>query len=380
MAEDNSSTLRSESVSELEPRYSQPSSIDQNQSAEAVYQLLLAHHDYRMSEQLHTYLTPVLVGIGVIGNLLAIIILRRGSLRKSSVCFYLAVYGVFNILNLAVVNGTSWLCYILQKPCISTLTDWSCGLWTFIMHLIVYGGIWIVVAMSIDRFVYLCLPSRSLSLCTVFSAKIIVVFILVGLVVISVHTMWTYELQPQGCYIPYHQKDLHTLIWPWISATCFSYLPLALLFIFNVCISISLCLKKDRCNQVTRGNGGQEQHNYIALAVSVLFFSLTMPATIINLIDIHFPIQWLSVELLAQIELTKSITDILTLTNIAGLLFVLLIFSKAFRHELYQTLKGLNLQRESKNYELSEVSKEKDKKDRKHVDYEICNTDVSTNV
>ncbi|KAK6184602.1 hypothetical protein SNE40_007045 [Patella caerulea] len=372
------STNRTETGSQQQPSDSQVSLIDRNLTAEAVHQLLLAQPDYRMSELLHTYLNPILMVLGIISNLLAIIVLRRKNLRNNSVCFYLAAYGVFNLLTLTVVHGTNWSCYIFETPCIGTLTDWSCGLWTFITHVIIYGGLWVVVAVSIDRFVYLCLPNKSLSLCTVFSAKVIVVFIVVGLVVISVHAMWTYQLQPQGCFIPHHQKDLHTLIWPWISATCYSYLPLALLLTLNICISIAMCLKKHRCRQMGRENEERVENNYITLIVSMLFFVLSMPATIINIIEIHFPLKWISIELVAQIELTNRITNILTIVNLAALGYVLLLFSKGFRDETYLILKGLGLVPKSKHCELREMSKYSDQLDRKHVEYEVCNMENST--
>ncbi|XP_046570789.1 probable G-protein coupled receptor 139 [Haliotis rubra] len=332
--------------------------------------LLLSEPDFRMSEQLHRYLTPVLIIIGNFSNLLALLVLRRKNLRQHSACFYMSAYAIANLLVLNLVSGVAWLCYILQKPYIATLSDWGCGLWTFMANVMIYSGIWFVVAMTIDRYVLLCYPNKALTMCTVFTAKVSSVFIMIGLVVISVHAMWTYQLQEHGCFIPYHMKDLHILIWPWMSATFYSYLPLLLLFHLNICLMVSLCLKRHRLRPTIQADGGDD-FIVITLIISMSFFALAVPATIINLIDIHAPSSWLNAKLIAQIELTKKVTGILSAANQAVLGYLLLICSKTFRTEFARFFTDLTIKRRPKVYEMRNMSGNDDSS-RIHVEYEIC--------
>lgn len=355
------------------------------------YEQLLAHPDIRMRDDLLRYVTPVLIVFGNFSNLLALIVLRRKNLRPHSVCFYMTAYAVANILVLELIMGITWLCFVLEKTYIGSITDWSCRLWTFISNVIIYCGIWFVVVLTIDRFIYLCQPRKAASYCTVFTAKFIVLTVLVGLLVISIHAMWTFDLQPQGCFVSSEQQDLHTLIWPWWSASIYSYLPLAMLFFINIVLSVSLCLKRHRQRRSQQVEGADD-FAITTLVISSSFFLLTVPATIINIIDIHFPSSMLSIDLIAGIELTKKVTEILSSINHTLLGVILMIFSRAFRQEVFSMAHSLHFKRRPRVYEMCNVSandgSNNDTGDgnghvlnnSSRIEYELCNSSGVTSV
>nr|KAG5712729.1 hypothetical protein BaRGS_029784 [Batillaria attramentaria] len=322
-----------------------------------LYEDLLAHPNIRMRDELLRYLTPVLIVFGNFSNLLALIVLRRKNLRQQSVCFYMAAYAVANILVLDLILGIQWFCFVLEKTYIAMLTDSLCRLWTFATNVIIYCGIWFVVMMSIDRFIYLCYAHKATSYCTVFAAKAIVVIVMIGLIVVSIHAMWIFELQPQGCFVSYEQQDLHTMIWPWWSATIYSYLPLALLFLINITLSVSLCLKRHRQRRSQQVGEGDD-FAITTLVISSCFWLLTVPATAINVIDIHYPSAWLSIDLIAEIELTKKITEILSHVNQTLLGVILMIFSRAFRQEVFSLVQAVRFKRRPKVYEMGNMNED----------------------
>ena len=332
---------------------------------------LFAEPEYRMSEQLHKYLTPVLITVGNFSNLLALLVLHRKNFRRHSACFYMCGYAVSNLLVLNLVSGLGWLSYILHKPYVTMLSDVWCGLWMFLTNVMVYSGIWFVVAMTVDRYIQLCYPRQALTVCTLFVAKLSVVFIMIGLVVISVHAMWTFQLQPQGCFIPYYLNDLYIRIWPWMSATFYVYLPLLMLFVLNILLSVALCLKRHRSPEQDQAEGS-DNFIIITLIVSSSYFILTVPATILNLLDIHAPSSWLNPKLVAQIELTKKVTDFLMGANPAILGYILLCCCPMFRNELKQLFTDLSMKRRPKVYEMRKTARDEDSS-HIHVEYEACN-------
>lgn len=365
------------------------------------YELLLTHPSFRMKDELLRYATPVIVVFGNFSNLLALVVLRRKNLRQHSVCFYMAAYAVANLLVLDLILGTAWICFVLEKQYIGGITDWGCRLWTFVSNVIIYCGIWFVVVLAIDRFIYLCYSRKAASYCTVFAAKTIVIIVLIGLVVVSIHAMWTYELQPQGCFVSFEQQDLHTLIWPWWSASIYSYLPLTMMLFINIVLSISLCLKRHRQRRSQQVGTTTDDFAITTLVISSCFFLLAVPATIVNVIDIHFPASWLSIDRIAEIELTKKITEILSSVNQTLLGTILMIFSRAFRQELYSLASAIHLKRRPKVYEMCNMSTDSaaangnDNEDdggraqpcnnasssRNHIEYQACNsTDVTSSV
>ena len=283
-----------------------------------------------MRDQLLRYVTPSLVVLGNLSNVCALLVLRRKVLRQQSVSVYLTAYAIANILLMDVVLGPAWFCYVLEKPYIGTVTDWGCRLWTFISNVVLYCGIWFIVGLISDRFIHLCYSQKAASYCTVFSAKTITLVILIALVVVSIHAMWTFELQPQGCFVSIGQDDWHVKTWPLWSATFYSYLPLTILFFLNIALVVSVWVKRHK--RTTTGN--TDDFIIPTLILTSTFFLLTTPATAANLVDVYFPMSRLSTDIIAKIELTKSITEIFNIVNQVLLSPILFLFSRTFRRDM----------------------------------------------
>ena len=126
---------------------------------------------------------------------------------EKSVFFFLQIYAVTNTLVLYVGCGVDWFSHITETTYIANFSDWLCRVWQFIYNVIIYAAGWIVVSMSIDRFIIVWHPRQAPYMCTVFMAKLVTIIILIGLVVVSIHAMWTYELTSHGCNIDPMQQD-----------------------------------------------------------------------------------------------------------------------------------------------------------------------------
>lgn len=301
------------------------------------YKQLFASPEMRLGELLVRYVLPIIIILGNINNFIVLFVLRRHKLRSNSVAFYLSAFAIANLCVLDLMLGITWLCGVFEMTHITMLADWTCRLWTFISNVITYSGIWLVLAASVDRLVYMRWPNKAQSYCTLFAAKTVVSFVLIGLVVVSIHAMWTYELHEQGCFVSYNQ-DLHTIIWPWWSATVYSYIPLILLLILSLVQIIPLCYRAIRrqplhTNQTDIGFGSGGNFVTATIVLSFTFFILTVPNAAINLVDIHLPAEWLEADLIARLEFAKNISNLLSCLNNSILGFVLIVCSGEFRTE-----------------------------------------------
>ncbi|CAG5135710.1 unnamed protein product [Candidula unifasciata] len=354
------------------------------QNESSFYDLLLNHGDIKMRDDLLRYMTPVVIITGNLSNLMALFVLRRKKLRRNSVCFYMCAYAIANLLTLNLMLGVGWVCFAFNKIYVSNLTDWSCRLWSFITNVITYSGIWFVVAMNIDRLLYTLSRSGGQGNCSVFSAKAAVTAIVIGLVVVSIHAMWTFELQPHGCYVPFQQGDIHILIWPWWSATVYTYLPLFLIISLNIVHITALALKY--CHELQssspQADGGKDSFVVTVIVVSMSFFLLAVPATVANILDIHMPSSWLSVDLVARMELTKKITEILSSLNQVVFGAQLLLCSEEFRRECVALLRVIfccvGSKRNIKMVSIRQPSNSEDSSPERQVDYELCNNNDET--
>ena len=56
------------------------------------YDEILNYHDYQETTRLmQVYIRPVLIVGGTVGNLLTFCVMQRGSMKKLSTCFYMAI-------------------------------------------------------------------------------------------------------------------------------------------------------------------------------------------------------------------------------------------------------------------------------------------------
>ncbi|GFO46717.1 FMRFamide receptor-like [Plakobranchus ocellatus] len=364
------------------------------------YEQLLSHNTFKMRDELLKYVNPMLIILGNISNLIALIVLRRKKFKRSSVCFYLGAYAVANLLVLNLMLGLSWMFYIFETKHVTFIADWTCRLWMFLSNVITYSGIWFVVAMNVDRLIYISSRANAQAHCTRFSAKVVVTLIVILLVVVSIHAMWTYELRVHGCFVAFERNDLHTIIWPWWSAAVYSYIPLSTLIVLNVIQIAVPCVRHFRHGNSTGwGNmssridtEGTDNFVLAALVISLHFFFLTVPATVINVLDIHLPSSWLQVDVIARIELAKKITEQMSSLNQSLLGLHLFACSPDFRRELAHCCRAIfrcksARKRPFKAFELRgnsgirvgvKTSNSDDSSSQhREVDYELCNSNES---
>ena len=238
---------------------------------------------------MQTYVPPLLILFGTIGNILSFWALRR-SPKQCSVFFYMALYALTNTLNLYVACGLSWISHITGTPYIANLADWLCKVWQFFFSVMRYTSTWLVLAMVFDRFVYLAIPSWAHSFCTKFTAKILSCLIITVLVVIGIHAMWTYELtESHGCIIDNERRDFQTIVWPWFAASMHTYLPTIFIIAFDAVIIIKLVLLSLRPYQKRNFSPVQEQLTKVVLVISITFLVLSLPTILLNLITYLAP-------------------------------------------------------------------------------------------
>jgi hypothetical protein len=300
-----------------------------------------------MNETLYWYLLPILIGIGTISNVATLIAVRHKQLRQHSVCFYIAVYAVNNLLMLYLATGLEWLSGALDIPHIMNLTDLGCRLWWFVKNLVTYTGIWVMVAMTVDRYIAVCHPAQIESMCTVFMAKFALAIISVGMIVVGLPILWTVELMESGCFMSSHTGDIvYQVIWPWLSAACYTYIPLVILFVLDILIlqrllrgmSLTSCGSSNRRPNATLT---QPDFNCLVLVLSMVYFLLSTPATIINVIDYTISRSWRNDrDRMLQLDVTRTIANYLTLVNPTIILFVCLIVSDTMCQELRKSICG----------------------------------------
>ncbi|XP_069133276.1 atypical chemokine receptor 2-like [Argopecten irradians] len=300
-------------------------------------------HDLRNSFLL--YVLPTVVVVGTIGNLLTIVIIKKTKLREFSVGFYLYVYAIDNLLTIYMAYGLTWLSHIAGIPEVENLSNWVCRLWSFVYRMVMHSGIWFVTAALIDRYISIAHPDKAMMMCQVFMSKIAVLIIMIGMVFVSVHGMWSYELNLGGVCFPY--LDLHFKIWHWTSALCYAFIPMSVLILLSMVILCGMFTRHQN-PRVTMRDTDPSDLVTLVLSLALTFLVLSLPATILNIIYMNLPYEYLlDHDFMNRFEIVQHVTDGMTCGNPAILFFVCVVFSSSFRQEMKHLLIGWRKRRRS---------------------------------
>ncbi|VDH93284.1 G protein-coupled receptor 139 [Mytilus galloprovincialis] len=296
--------------------------------------------DQRQFEHVvNTYVPPVLIILGTFGNVCTLLVMRTRPFRHYPIGFYISAYALTSLLTLYLFLGSEWVALVAEKPSIDSQADWICRLWQFVSRVVTYSSIWFVVSMTIDRYITIWHRKKSSKICTLFMAKFATISIFIGLIVVSVHAMWTYELM-DGCFFFHNDDDLHVVIWPWMSASCYSFIPLALIITFDILIFMGLGIRNvpdETDNEMT-----PMVLTHATLVLSMFYFLLVLPPTVINIVDQTYPPSWLQQpHFRLQLAKARVIGHYMAWTNTVIVFYICILFSQTFRKQANNMLKSL---------------------------------------
>ena len=108
----------------------------------------------------------VVVLLGTAGNILAFVVLLTRRMRNTSVNLYLTLLACADTGVLCVSAFRTWLTAITGYNFLH-VSDAGCKLFMFMFVVFIHISAWLVVAVSVDRFVAVWFPFKSLTMCNV---------------------------------------------------------------------------------------------------------------------------------------------------------------------------------------------------------------------
>ena len=142
----------------------------------------------------HMYVTPILIVIGLIGNIISFLVFVGTHLRQLSSTMYLAALALADS-GFLVQLFASWLGYVrifwFHKE------GW-CQSFVYLSYVCSFLSVWLVVGFTAERYIAVCYPLKRQDMCTVKRAKIVVVTLTIFALVAYSFGAWTSGLVPQG--------------------------------------------------------------------------------------------------------------------------------------------------------------------------------------
>lgn len=331
---------------------------DRNSTANLTIESLYSIEEdpiYIASRQIWIYSAPVLLLVGTITNCLTISVLLRKRLRKRTTIFYLTVLAVLHLLALYVGLCRAWLKFSFGFD-IGIETDIFCRFFTFIINFLLNMSVWVLVAVTIDRCVIVCLPNVAKRVCRLKYSKRIVAVIFASLLLADLHILWGVSIQKahgsteEECT---HGNYFNQFIFPWISLSIGFIVPFLIMIVANFLIVRCVYLSQKRLtyhysntstgsHKSTSANHGSKVSSVttMLLARNASFLILTLPIMIFLIVEPYHVSNQDTVA--ASMYLTWAIVNICDYTDHAVSFFLYCLAGTTFRKELYIMLGKTN--------------------------------------
>lgn len=326
-------------------------------SSSAVFKHHSAAAPKRDDQLLMLYALPIIVIAGTIGNALSFAVLMRPCMRFTSVYFYLLILACADTLVLYVSAFKTWIRLLTDFEMLH-LSNASCKLLVFILLVSMYLSAWLIVFMTVDRFVAVWFPFRAAAFCNISRARIATAVLLVVTFALNCHIFWTislYQIEgPKGTWSRMFCGPDYTsafMFGPFEKMKLISYsiIPFIIILCLNVAIIIRLRYSTPAILQIpgdahhvgfNRATGAhhpilrhmrdpysQTRVTSMLLAVSFAWVLLTSPYSFYGMLSVLAP---------RQNMVLKGVCFILMYTNHAINFALYCLTGKKFRRELVE--------------------------------------------
>ncbi|XP_041374224.1 growth hormone secretagogue receptor type 1-like [Gigantopelta aegis] len=299
--------------------------------------------EYRISLKIHLYVLPILVSVGIPGNIVSFVVLVFSTFRKSTTSIYLATMAILDtvILILSILWFISF-----YHPEVKIFRDGTCQFIHLVFYFAIHFNVLVLVAMTVERFIAVVFPLKAPSLISTKKASIVITGIGLFSFALNLHHVFTKGMitsadGSSSCWIVGDEptKFFVGKIYPWIDSFIYSILPMTSLFVLNIVMIVTMnramqsrhTMHGSRSN--SSGDVGQRQLTVMLLLVSFAFLVLTGPMGILLLLSRY---TWHPETLgeLAVSKLTHSVVDNMMYANHAINFVFYCMSGRRFRDEV----------------------------------------------
>ena len=281
--------------------------------------------------------SPILLVLGSVGNILSIAVMTRRSLRETTARLLLIILAFADLLNLYSGLLRHWVRVAFGVD-VRELSNASCKIHIYVVYFAVHFESWLLVIITIERFVAVFFPHKSRIFFTQQRAVMAVSFIAVVLLLLNAHFFWTTFMayDELGGYCDY--KPFFDEAWVWIDLFLASLGPFAVMITLNCAIAYKLHqhrkYRREQCVSQRPSEARQSRLTIMLLSVSVTFFITTLPLCIHLILVNGIFLEVTDPQTIASISLSFAICSILAYTNNSINFFLYCMGGQRFRREL----------------------------------------------
>ena len=321
--------------------------------AEILEALLSPYGDYRMSKWLYLYIGPVILALGTVFNLTAFFVLIRRSMRRTSTYVYLAALTLTDLVVLYTTMLPKLISVADDSLDVFTVSNWTCKGLSALGYISATLSVWLVVTVTLERLLVVVYPLKVLSLCHPRRALMLISVLLLVVVIIHTHFVFTKSLQPidglngiHSCSSVKKYRYLNKVVWPWVDLCLYALMPFVILAVSNTLIIRHMLQSqrtRKRLSDCSRGGCATQDEGRrltaLLLTISCFYLLTTLPMTleVLSYQVLSRPAKF-DPEWMARQKLVRTTTQMLMYINHSFNFLLYCATGKRFRKELCSLL------------------------------------------
>ena len=300
-----------------------------------------------VASALLSYLSPVIIAIGIVANTLTLIVMNRQSLRNSPVSVYMSALAVTDTLVLIMDVLNNWFLETLKLNLLA-LSLVFCRFHRFFFNVCYTCSAWLVTSLAIERTIVVFFPLKAKVFCTRKTALVVVSVLIIVSGVLYIPNTWGWVLSEQSnCDMLPQFKFFFSNVAPWLSAALYSYIPAIIMITCSTGIVIQLRRAAiQRRAMLSHSEGTAKISDDVrrvsitVLVVCLTFLLLTVPVTT------FYIVLFATGKYLTYTDITalvRAIILVFGLCNHAINFFLYVLTSADFRQELRNLFGFMNI-------------------------------------
>ncbi|ELU18805.1 hypothetical protein CAPTEDRAFT_210273 [Capitella teleta] len=241
--------------------------------------------------------SPFLVVIGTTGNTLSFLVLLRRRMRATA---------MYNFLLVLAVADTCVLWFSCLRSWVRTLTGFevlhvsatSCKLLTFLFLTSTYLSSWLIVLLTLDRFLAIWFPLEIQSKWSICQARLAAVALIILASLTNLHVFWTfgiYELSNGKACTFDHNNVFMDQGFEYLKLMLYCFIPFVIVLTVNVLIIFKIHQKRPHqkaswmsssSSSCPESRSPHERISYLLMTVSITWLVLMLPYSLIGFVEV----------------------------------------------------------------------------------------------
>jgi hypothetical protein len=294
---------------------------------------------------LSSCIPPLEIGFGTVGNALTVFMMTSRQICSPKTRLLLTCLAVTDTFVLFTGLLRHWLIAVAGYD-FRDANNWSCAMHLFLVNYSIHLSSWLLVAVTLDRYISICFPVRARHSCTFSVVTAAVVSIFVALFLLNSHNLVGNRITEDNLCTSKAEFDrFYSLIWPWINLSLSSLFPFIILLTCNLKILQKFRGCKRFRQRVPSANDAEKtlvnKHlSAMLLTVNFVFLGTTLPIALFLLVDGFLWMQDSTPAMTHDVyNFIYSIFALISYVNNAANFYLYCFSTPVFRRELTKRIK-----------------------------------------